>query len=78
MARAFFVDTSAKQQLRERLSQLILEVDVIVIAGSLPQGFSAEELSTLILWLQSAGKKVAVDYQWCCVESSNCCPSLVD
>jgi len=59
--KGFFVDTSAKQQLCERLSQLILEVDVIVIAGSLPQGFSAEELSTLILWLQSAGKKVAVD-----------------
>lgn len=55
--KGFFVDTSAKQQLCERLSQLILEVDVIVIAGSLPQGFSAEELSTLILWLQSAGKK---------------------
>ena len=59
--KGFFVDSSAKKQLYERLSQLILEVDVIVIGGSLPQGFSAEELSTLILWLQSAGKKVAVD-----------------
>lgn len=51
--KGFFVDTSAKQQLCERLSQLILEVDVIVIAGSLPQGFSADidpELLILNIW----------------------------
>lgn len=59
--KGFFVDDSAKQQLHERLAEIITPVEVIVIAGSLPQGFSVDELTALITWLQSQGKKVAVD-----------------
>lgn len=57
----FLVSTEAKQQLRTRLAELILAIDVVIIAGSLPQGFSTDELSDLIIWLQAEGKKVAVD-----------------
>ncbi|MFT4020537.1 MAG: 1-phosphofructokinase [Acinetobacter sp.] len=59
--KGFWVDAAAKQQLREQLENIIQQVEIIAIAGSLPQGFNADELAALIDWLQAKGKKVAVD-----------------
>ncbi|MEB5477785.1 1-phosphofructokinase [Acinetobacter pollinis] len=59
--KGFFVDEDAKNRLRETISQLIDQVEIIAISGSLPQGFSPDELIELIEWLKSKGKKVAVD-----------------
>ncbi|WP_343597227.1 1-phosphofructokinase [Acinetobacter sp.] len=59
--KGFWVDAAAKQQLQDKLQSVLGQVDVIVVAGSLPQGFSPDELQQLIEWLQQQGKKVAVD-----------------
>lgn len=59
--KGFWVDAQAKQQLQQNIKAVLEQVDVVVISGSLPQGFSPEELTQLILWLKSKGKKVAVD-----------------
>ncbi|MCF9046705.1 1-phosphofructokinase [Acinetobacter nectaris] len=59
--KGFFVDEAAKKNLREKISQLIDQVEIIAISGSLPQGFSPDELVELIEWLKTKGKKVAVD-----------------
>ena len=40
---------------------ILPQVDVVAIAGSLPQGFSVDELQQLIKLIQQQGKKVALD-----------------
>ncbi|WP_199507822.1 MULTISPECIES: 1-phosphofructokinase [unclassified Psychrobacter] len=67
--KGFWVDDNAKTQLRAQLSAVLQsdaetggnEVDMVIIAGSLPQGYKTKELTALIEWLKSQGKKVAVD-----------------
>ncbi|MEB3754447.1 1-phosphofructokinase [Acinetobacter sp. MD2(2019)] len=68
--KGFWVDATAKQQLKNQLTQLLDQVEVIVVAGSLPQGFSAQELQQLIEWLQQQGKKVAVDTSGAALEAA--------
>lgn len=55
------IDTIAKQQLFDKIQSLLTHIEIVVIAGSLPPGFDANELKQLIEWLSQQGKKVAVD-----------------
>ncbi|KAA8734799.1 1-phosphofructokinase [Acinetobacter qingfengensis] len=59
--KGFLVSEQHKQQLQQQISQLLEQFEIVVIAGSLPQGFSTFELAELIKWLKSKGKKVVVD-----------------
>jgi 1-phosphofructokinase len=56
-----YIDANAKQQLREKIQAIIADIDMVVIAGSLPQGFEPSELRALIEFLKREDKKVAVD-----------------
>lgn len=55
------IDAIAKKQLFEKIQSVLAEIEIVVIAGSLPPGFTANELQHLIEWLNQQGKKVAVD-----------------
>jgi 1-phosphofructokinase len=57
----FQVTAQDKQHLRDKLASLAEQFEIVVIAGSLPQGFSAEEFQQLICEFSAQHKKVAVD-----------------
>ena len=56
-----YIDANAKLQLREKIQAMIADIDMVVIAGSLPRGFEPSELRALIEFLNREDKKVAVD-----------------
>jgi 1-phosphofructokinase len=55
------VSEAAQQALLDRLDQIAPGHDVVVVAGSLPQGVSPEWLRALILRLKNLGLNVALD-----------------
>src|SRR5690606_4898066 len=55
------VSEAAQQALLDRLDQIAPGHDAVVIAGSLPQGISAQWLQTLIVRLTDLGLRVALD-----------------
>ena len=55
------VSVTAQQALLDRLDQMAAGHDVVVVAGSLPQGVSPQWLQGLILRLKKLGLKVALD-----------------
>ncbi|MHC5789574.1 1-phosphofructokinase [Pseudomonas idahonensis] len=55
------VSEAAQQALLERLEQIALGHDAVVVAGSLPRGVSPEWFQALLLRLKSLGLKVALD-----------------
>jgi 1-phosphofructokinase len=55
------VSAAAQQALLDRLDQIAPGHDVVVVAGSLPQGISAQWLQALIVRLKNLGLKVALD-----------------
>lgn len=59
--KGFFVDDAAKKTLFKTIETLLDQIEIVAVSGSLPQGFSTDELVELIEWLKSKGKKVAVD-----------------
>lgn len=46
--KGFFVSETDKQSLFNKIEVLLPQVEVVAIAGSLPQGFSIDELQHLI------------------------------
>lgn len=59
--KGFLVSELDKKNLFQTIEMILPQVDVIAIAGSLPQGFSIDELKQLIKLIQGQGKKVALD-----------------
>ena len=59
--KGFWVSEQDKQNLFSQIEQILPEIDVVVIAGSLPQGFSTEELQNLMQLIQRHHKKIAID-----------------
>lgn len=59
--KGFLVSELDKKNLFQKIEMILLQVDVVAIAGSLPQGFSVDELQQLIKLIQQQGKKVALD-----------------
>jgi len=59
--KGFLVSELDKKNLFQKIEMILPQVDVIAIAGSLPQGFSIDELKQLIKLIQGQGKKVALD-----------------
>jgi 1-phosphofructokinase len=59
--KGFFVYELDKKNLFQKIEMILPQVDVVAIAGSLPQGFSADELQQLIKLIQEQGKNVALD-----------------
>lgn len=59
--KGFYVSDTDKKALLSTIESLLAPVEIVVVSGSLPQGFSIEELVDLIQWLKSKGKKVVVD-----------------
>lgn len=57
--KGFWVSDEAKQALKQELENI--QVDAVVISGSLPQNFSVQEFADLITWFKQQGHKVAVD-----------------
>lgn len=55
------VSEAAQQALLERLEQIAPGHDAVVVAGSLPQGVSAQWLLALIVRLKALGLRVALD-----------------
>ncbi|WP_434569846.1 1-phosphofructokinase [Pseudomonas sp. Z3-8] len=55
------VDEAAQQALLARLEQIAPGHDVVVVAGSLPRGVSAQWLQALIMRLKQLGLNVALD-----------------
>ncbi|MCU1748508.1 1-phosphofructokinase [Pseudomonas sp. 6D_7.1_Bac1] len=55
------VNEVAQQALLDRLDQIVIGHDAVVVAGSLPRGISAHWLQALLLRLKSKGLKVALD-----------------
>ncbi|KPU81891.1 1-phosphofructokinase, partial [Psychromonas sp. PRT-SC03] len=55
------IDSEAICQFEKRLQTLALNHDVFVLAGSLPQGISAQLCASWIMQLQAQGKKVFFD-----------------
>jgi 1-phosphofructokinase len=55
------VSEAAQQALLDRLEQIAPGHDVVVVAGSLPQGISAQWLQALIVRLKELGLNVALD-----------------
>jgi 1-phosphofructokinase len=55
------VNEVAQQALLDRLDQIAMGHDAVVVAGSLPRGVSAHWLQALLLRLKSKGLKVALD-----------------
>ena len=60
-ARGFTVTEANKHALLQRVEQCCQAVDYVVIAGSLPQGFSLDDFKALIALLQQHNKYVAID-----------------
>ncbi|EXB04517.1 1-phosphofructokinase [Acinetobacter baumannii] len=59
--KGFFVSETNKQSLFNKIEALLPQVEVVAIAGSLPQGFSIDELQQLIQLIKKNNKKVALD-----------------
>ncbi|WP_212515556.1 1-phosphofructokinase [Acinetobacter soli] len=59
--KGFLVSESDKQRLMLQIHQAAKEVECVVIGGSLPQGFSVDDLKALMDMLQKANKLVAID-----------------
>ncbi len=59
--KGFFVSETNKQSLFNKIESLLPQVEVVAIAGSLPQGFSIDELQQLIQLIKKQNKKVALD-----------------
>lgn len=59
--KGFWVEDSAKQALKQKLSAVLEQAEAVVISGSLPQNYSTQEFADLIVWLKDQGQKVAVD-----------------
>lgn len=59
--KGFLVSEQDKKNLFQKIEMILPQVEVIAIAGSLPQGFSVDELKQLIKLIQEQGKKVALD-----------------
>ncbi|WP_336008853.1 1-phosphofructokinase [Acinetobacter calcoaceticus] len=59
--KGFLVSEQDKKNLFQKIEMILPQVEVIAIAGSLPQGFSIDELKQLIKLIQGQGKKVALD-----------------
>ena len=55
------VSAQAQQALLDQLTQIAPGHDVVVVAGSLPQGVSPQWLQGLLLHLKNLGLKVALD-----------------
>ncbi|WP_347904039.1 1-phosphofructokinase [Pseudomonas purpurea] len=55
------VNAAAQQALLDRLDQIAVGFDAVVVAGSLPRGVSPQWLQALVLRLKSKGLKVALD-----------------
>lgn len=55
--KGFFISELDKKNLFQKIEMILL----VAIAGSLPQGFSVDELQQLIKLIQQQGKKVALD-----------------
>lgn len=59
--KGFLVSKLDKKNLFQKIEMILPQIDVVAIAGSLPQGFSVDELQQLIKLVQDHGKKVALD-----------------
>lgn len=59
--KGFLVSELDKKNLFQKIEMILPQVDVVAIAGSLPQGFSVDELQQLIKLIQQQEKKVALD-----------------
>ncbi|MBF7683435.1 1-phosphofructokinase [Acinetobacter sp. B5B] len=59
--KGFAVTQKDKDALHATIEGLLDPVEIVVVSGSLPQGFTTTELVELIEWLKSKGKKVVVD-----------------
>lgn len=59
--KGFLVSELDKKDLFQKIEMILPQVEVVAIAGSLPQGFSIDELQQLIKLIQQHGKKVALD-----------------
>ncbi|WP_447507420.1 1-phosphofructokinase [Acinetobacter lactucae] len=59
--KGFLVSELDKKNLFQKIEMILPQIDVVAIAGSLPQGFSVDELQQLIKLIQDHGKKVALD-----------------
>ncbi|VAX44441.1 Tagatose-6-phosphate kinase [Acinetobacter calcoaceticus] len=59
--KGFLVSEQDKKNLFQKIEMILPQVEVVAIAGSLPQGFSIDELKQLIKLIQRQGKKVALD-----------------
>ncbi|WP_252059341.1 1-phosphofructokinase [Acinetobacter sp. AHP123] len=59
--KGFLVSEQDKKNLFQKIEMILPQIDVVAIAGSLPQGFSVDELQQLIKLIQQQGKKVALD-----------------
>lgn len=56
--KGFLVSGLNKKNLFQKIEMILPQVDVVAIAGSLPQGFSVDELQQLIKLIQQQGKKL--------------------
>lgn len=59
--KGFLVSELDKKNLFQKIEKILPQIDVVAIAGSLPQGFNVDELQQLIKFIQGQGKKVALD-----------------
>ncbi|WP_224991212.1 1-phosphofructokinase [Acinetobacter pittii] len=59
--KGFLVSELDKKNLFQKIEMILPQIDVVAIAGSLPQGFNVDELQQLIKFIQGQGKKVALD-----------------
>ncbi|WP_151989150.1 1-phosphofructokinase [Acinetobacter oleivorans] len=59
--KGFLVSELDKKNLFQKIEMILPQVDIVAIAGSLPQGFSVDELQQLIKLIQKQGKRVALD-----------------
>ena len=59
--KGFLVSELDKKNLFQKIEMILPQIDVVAIAGSLPQGFSVDELQQLIKLIQDHEKKVALD-----------------
>ncbi len=56
--KGFFVSETDKQSLFNKIEALLPQVEVVAIAGSLPQGFSIDELQQLIQLIKKIIRKL--------------------
>lgn len=59
--KGFVISEQDKTALFAQIEECSVDINYVVIAGSLPQGFSIDDLKSLILLLKKLNKKVAID-----------------